>query len=97
MSAAMVWGRSATSPIKVRKTAPQPALKLEALAKDAAVVLAGEEGPVIEKLLKLNGASSGARPKIVAQVSGDKKRIIHGPDVLPGGYSHWMIKFPATG
>lgn len=72
------------------------ALKLEVLAKDAAVVLAGEEGPVIEKLLKLNGASSGARPKIVAQVSGDKKRIIHGPDALPEGYSHWLIKFPAT-
>lgn len=72
------------------------ALKLDALAKDAAVVLAGEEGPVIEKLLKLNGASSGARPKIVAQVSADKKQIIHGPDALPKGYSHWLIKFPAT-
>jgi len=72
------------------------ALKLDSLAKDAAVVLAGEEGPVIEKLLKLNGASSGARPKIVAQISGDKKQIIHGPDALPDGYSHWMIKFPAT-
>ena len=72
------------------------ALKLDALAKDAAVVLAGEEGPVIEKLLMLNGASSGARPKIVAQVSGDKKRIIHGPDPLPEGYGHWIIKFPAT-
>lgn len=72
------------------------ALKLDALAKDAAVVLAGEEGPVIDRLLKLNGASSGARPKIVAQVSRDRTRIIHGPDALPAGYSHWMIKFPAT-
>ena len=45
-------------------------------------MLKGEEGAVIEKLLKLNGASAGARPKVVAQVSADKKRIMHGPDAL---------------
>lgn len=89
-------GALSYEPDKSESNAATTALKLDALAKDAAVVLAGEEGPVIEKLLKLNGASSGARPKIVAQVSGDKKRIIHGPDALPDGYSHWMIKFPAT-
>ena len=71
------------------------ALKLDALARDAAVVLAGEEGPVIETLLRLSGASSGARPKIVAQISSDRTQIIHGPDALSDGYSHWMIKFPA--
>lgn len=71
-------------------------LKLEKLAADAATVLAGGQGPVIEKLLKLNGGSSGARPKVVAQVSADKKKIIHGPGKLPSGYSHWMIKFPST-
>lgn len=72
------------------------ALKLEKLAADAATVLAGDQGPVIEKLLKLNGGSAGARPKVVAQVSADKKKIIHGPGKLPSGYSHWMIKFSST-
>ena len=64
-------------------------LKLEKLAADAATVLAGAQGPVIETLLKLNGGSAGARPKVVAQVSADKKKIIHGPGNLPSGYSHW--------
>lgn len=71
-------------------------MQLDRIAQEAATVLAGEEGPVIEKLLKLNGASSGARPKVVAQVSADRKKIIHGPALLPKGYSHWMIKFPST-
>lgn len=71
-------------------------LKLEKLAADAATVLAGEQGPIVEKLLKLNGGSAGARPKVVAQVSADKKKIIHGAGKLPSGYAHWMIKFPST-
>lgn len=71
-------------------------LKLDRLAADAATVLAGEQGPVIDKLLKLNGGSAGARPKVVAQVSGDRKKIIHGPGKLPSGYAHWMIKFASV-
>lgn len=70
-------------------------LALDRIARDAATVLAGEEGPVVEQLLRLNGASAGARPKVVAQVSADRKRIIHGPATLPDGYAHWMIKFPS--
>lgn len=70
-------------------------LALDGIARDAATVLAGEEGPVIEGLLSLNGSSAGARPKVVAQVSADRTRIIHGPAELPAGYAHWMIKFPA--
>jgi serine/threonine-protein kinase HipA len=70
-------------------------LKLDKLATEAATVLAGEQGAVVEKLLKLNGASAGARPKIVAQVSADQEKIIHGPGALPKGYAHWMIKFPS--
>ena len=71
-------------------------LQLDTIGRDAAMVLEGGEGPMIEKLLKLNGASAGARPKVVAQVSADKKRIIHGPATLPEGYAHWMIKFPSA-
>jgi serine/threonine-protein kinase HipA len=70
-------------------------LKLDKLAAEAATVLSGEQGAVVEKLLRLNGASAGARPKVVAQVSGDKAKIIYGPAALPQGYAHWMIKFPS--
>ncbi len=70
-------------------------LKLDQLATEAATVLAGDQGAIVEKLLKLNGASAGARPKIVAQVSADKKKIVHGLAALPKGFAHWMIKFPS--
>ena len=69
-------------------------LALDKLAEESAAVLAGESDEVFEELLRLNGSSSGARPKIVAQVSTDKKRIIHGQQELQPGFAHWMIKFP---
>lgn len=71
-------------------------LELDKLAEQSATVLAGENEVVFEELLGLNGSSSGARPKIVAQVSADKKRIIHGRQVLQPGFGHWMIKFPSS-
>lgn len=71
-------------------------LALDKLAEEAAAVLEGEDEAVLEELLRLNGSSSGARPKIVAQVSADKKKIIHGRQELQPGYEHWMIKFPSS-
>jgi serine/threonine-protein kinase HipA len=71
-------------------------LALDKLAEESAAVLAGENEEVFEKLLRLNGSSSGARPKIVAQVSADKKRIIHGQQELQSRFAHWMIKFPSS-
>ena len=71
-------------------------LALDKLAEESAAVLAGENEEVFEELLRLNGSSSGARPKIVAQVSTDKKRIIHGQQGLQSGFAHWMIKFPSS-
>jgi serine/threonine-protein kinase HipA len=71
-------------------------LKLDTIAREAASVLAGEQGSVIDELLTLNGGSAGARPKVVAQVSADMTTIIHGPEMLPSGYAHWMIKFPSS-
>jgi len=71
-------------------------LALDNLAEQSATVLAGENEEVFEELLRLNGSSSGARPKIVAQVNTDKKRIIHGQQELQPGFAHWMIKFPST-
>ena len=71
-------------------------LALDRIAEESAAVLAGENEEVFEELLRLNGSSSGARPKIVAQVSTDKKRIIHGQQELQSGFEHWMIKFPTS-
>jgi len=71
-------------------------LALDTLAEESAALLAGENEEFFEELLRLNGSSSGARPKIVAQVSADKKRIIHGQQQLQDGFSHWMIKFPSS-
>jgi len=71
-------------------------LALDRIAEESAAVLAGENEEVFEELLRLNGSSSGARPKIVAQVSPDKKRIIHGQQQLQSGFAHWMIKFPSS-
>jgi serine/threonine-protein kinase HipA len=71
-------------------------LALDKLAEESAAVLAGENEEVFEELLLLNGSSSGARPKIVAQVSADKKRIIHGQQELQPGFADWMIKFPSS-
>jgi serine/threonine-protein kinase HipA len=71
-------------------------LALDKIAEESAAVLAGENEEVFEVLLRLNGSSSGARPKIVAQVSTDKKRIIHGQQELQSGFAHWMIKFPSS-
>jgi len=71
-------------------------LALDKLAEESAAVLAGANEEVFEELLRLNGSSSGARPKIVAQVSTDKKRIIHSHQKLQSGFAHWMIKFPSS-
>ncbi len=71
-------------------------LALDKLAEESALVLAGENEEVFEELLRLNGSSAGARPKIVAQVSADKKKIIHGQQTLQDGFEHWIIKFPSS-
>jgi serine/threonine-protein kinase HipA len=71
-------------------------IALDKLAEESAIVLAGENEEVFEELLRLNGSSAGARPKIVAQVSADKKRIVHGSQKLQPGFEHWIIKFPSS-
>jgi serine/threonine-protein kinase HipA len=71
-------------------------LALDRLAEESAIMLAGESEEVFEELLRLGGSSAGARPKIVAQVSVDRKKIIHGQRQLKPGFQHWMIKFPSS-
>src|SRR5258708_3402770 len=61
-------------------------LALDRLAEESAIMLAGESEEVFEELLRLNGSSAGARPKIVAQVSKDRKKIVHGQAGLKPGF-----------
>ncbi len=71
-------------------------LALDRLAGEAEIVLTGESEEVFEELLRLSGSSAGARPKIVAQVSPDRKKIVHGAAALRPGFGHWMIKFASS-
>ncbi len=72
-------------------------LALDRLAEESAIMLTGESEEVFEELLRLNGSSTGARPKIVAQVSADRSKIIHGgSSPLKPGFEHWMIKFASS-
>jgi serine/threonine-protein kinase HipA len=71
-------------------------LALDKIAEESAIVMAGESEQVFEELLRLSGSSSGARPKIVAQVSADRRRIIHGRAALQPGYENWIIKFASS-
>ena len=71
-------------------------LALDRLAEESAIMLAGETEDVFEELLRLNGSSAGARPKIVAQASASKLEIVYGPAELKPGFDHWMIKFASS-
>lgn len=68
-------------------------VRLDSLSGEIGKVLEGDHSIVLDELLKLNGSSGGARPKIAALVSDDKQRIIHGAPDLPDGFSPWIIKF----
>ena len=68
-------------------------IELDSLSGEVDRILDGEESLVLDELLKLNGSSGGARPKIVACVSSDRKQIIHGGKSVPDGFTPWIIKF----
>lgn len=68
-------------------------LELDSLSMEADKVLEGQPTAVLDKLLSLNGSSGGARPKIVVNVSKDKKTIRHGGIMCPDGFEQWIIKF----
>ncbi|MBQ9088731.1 MAG: type II toxin-antitoxin system HipA family toxin [Lentisphaeria bacterium] len=68
-------------------------IELDSLSGEVDRIIDGEESTVLDELLKLNGSSGGARPKIVACVSSDRKQIIHGGKSVPDGFTPWIIKF----
>jgi serine/threonine-protein kinase HipA len=72
-------------------------LNLDKLAQETQLVLEGEAIDVLEELYALNGSSAGARPKILAGYNEKTGKIIHGQQILPVGYEHWVIKFSSSG
>ena len=53
-------------------------VELDSLSGEVDKIVRGDDSDVLDELLKLNGSSGGARPKIVAWVSEDRKTIVHG-------------------
>lgn len=68
-------------------------VELDSLSGEVDKIVAGEESDVLDDLLHMNGSSGGARPKIVAWVSDDRRRIVHGGTDVPAGFTPWIIKF----
>jgi serine/threonine-protein kinase HipA len=69
---------------------------LDDLAQSSADILEGSSEALLDELLSLNGSSAGARPKVLVQISDDKKQIIHGRQELKEGFTHWMVKFASS-
>ena len=70
-------------------------IALDSLSMESGKILKGSSSDVLDTLLKLNGSSQGARPKIVALVSKDKQTLIHG-NLAQNNYEPWLIKFNST-
>lgn len=69
-------------------------VQLDSLSSEADKILNGLPAPILDQLQSLNGSAGGARPKIIAQVSKDKKTLIHGPINSPSqDFDPWLIKF----
>ena len=73
-------------------SSPRP--DLNQLLAQATQVLEGQPTEVLQELLRLNGSSSGARPKAMIGVHPKNGDILYGAMELPKGYEHWLVKFP---
>ena len=69
---------------------------LDTLAMHSAEILEGSSDDMVDELLLLGGSSAGARPKVLVQLSDDKRQIIHGRQMLKEGFSHYIVKFASS-
>ena len=69
-------------------------LDLDALAAEAAAILAGEAGTLADTLADLAGGSGGARPKVHVGFNAEG-RVSVGEGELPEGFIPWLVKFRA--
>jgi len=54
----------------------------------------GTSTEVIDELISLGGSSGGARPKANVGYNRKTDELIHGKNILPENFEHWIIKFP---
>lgn len=59
-------------------------------------VYKGNSDEVIDELMSLGGSSGGARPKANVGYNPTTNELIHGHNILPDGFEHWIIKFPSS-
>ena len=71
-------------------------LVLDDLSAASTEILQGQSEEMLDRLITLGGSSAGARPKVMVQLSKDKKNIIHGSQSLCSGYEHWLVKFNSS-
>ncbi|PHS50865.1 MAG: phosphatidylinositol kinase [Lutibacter sp.] len=56
----------------------------------------GTSTEVIEELMSLGGSSGGARPKANVGYNPNTDELMHGYNILPKEFEHWIIKFPSS-
>lgn len=71
----------------------QSIIDLALLYEEIQETIEDESDKAIERLLKANGPSGGARPKALIQLSADKSEILHGFANSVEGYDQWIVKF----
>ena len=67
-------------------------INLHHMAEASYQLLEGKSKVVLPQLLRAGGSPGGARPKVLVGLNGD--HMISGADLLPAGYTGWLIKFP---
>lgn len=70
-------------------------IDLDALADEAAQVLSGEDGKLVDVLAQAAGGSGGARPKVHVGF-GPNGEVSVGDSELPADHAAWIVKFKAT-
>lgn len=71
-------------------------MELDIIANEMNHILQGTSSDIIEELFALGGSSGGARPKIFVGFNPKSDELVHGEEVLPEGFEHWIIKFRSS-
>jgi serine/threonine-protein kinase HipA len=68
-------------------------IDLADIAAQSEQVLRGETTEILEELRICGGSPGGARPKVTVAFSEDMVTCLSNFGDLPGGFSHWIVKF----
>lgn len=89
-------GALSFAPVLPQAGGLDPQAGLDWFADEISNIQSGLSVEQIDMLQGAQGGSAGARPKIMIGLSPDHQRlVIDYGQTLPGGYEHWMVKFPS--